>query len=133
MTLLINIQINLLFKRKFPIGLTSKFGNLVWPNARAALVLSVSPMFYTGFKSLNSFDGLCRKQRRFKQQSKRTVIVSKNKIKHPRSCSKCLPPFATQTFQHDVPKKAELDPESLCFEEFPERRFELAVEVLQLY
>jgi hypothetical protein len=41
MTLLINIQINLLFKRKFPIGLTSKFGNLVWPNARAALVLSV--------------------------------------------------------------------------------------------
>jgi hypothetical protein len=52
MTLLINIQINLLFKRKFPIGLTSKFGNLVWPNARAALVLSVSPMFYTGFESL---------------------------------------------------------------------------------
>jgi hypothetical protein len=48
MTLLINIQINLLFKRKFPIGLTSKFGNLVWPNARAALVLSVSPMFYHG-------------------------------------------------------------------------------------
>jgi hypothetical protein len=40
------------FKRKFPIGLTSKFGNLVWPNARAALVLSVSPMFYTGFESL---------------------------------------------------------------------------------
>jgi hypothetical protein len=60
MTLLINIQINLLFKRKFPIGLTSKFGNLVWPNARAALVLSVSPMFYTGFESLNSVDGLCR-------------------------------------------------------------------------
>jgi hypothetical protein len=59
MTLLINIQINLLFKRKFPIGLTSKFGNLVWPNARAALVLSVSPMFYTGFDSLNSVDGLC--------------------------------------------------------------------------
>jgi hypothetical protein len=59
MTLLINIQINLLFKRKFPIGLTSKFGNLVWPNARAALVLSVSPMFYTGFESLNSVDGLC--------------------------------------------------------------------------
>jgi hypothetical protein len=58
MTLLINIQINLLFKRKFPIGLTSKFGNLVWPNARAALVLSVSPMFYTGFESLNSVDGL---------------------------------------------------------------------------
>jgi hypothetical protein len=57
---LINIQINLLFKRKFPIGLTSKFGNLVWPNARAALVLSVSPMFYTGFESLNSVDGLCR-------------------------------------------------------------------------
>jgi hypothetical protein len=56
MTLLINIQINLLFKRKFPIGLTSKFGNLVWPNARAALVLSVSPMFYTGFESLNSVD-----------------------------------------------------------------------------
>jgi hypothetical protein len=55
---LINIQINLLFKRKFPIGLTSKFGNLVWPNARAALVLSVSPMFYTGFESLNSVDGL---------------------------------------------------------------------------
>jgi hypothetical protein len=55
MTLLINIQINLLFKRKFSIGLTSKFGNLVWPNA---LVLSVSPMFYTGFKSLNSVDGL---------------------------------------------------------------------------
>jgi hypothetical protein len=54
MTLLINIQINLFFKRKFPIGLTSKFGNLVWPNARAALVLSVSPMFYTGFESLNS-------------------------------------------------------------------------------
>jgi hypothetical protein len=44
MTLLINIQINLLFKRKFPIGLTSKFGNLVRPNARAALVLSVSPV-----------------------------------------------------------------------------------------
>jgi hypothetical protein len=61
MTLLINIQINLLFKRKIPIGLTSKFGNLVWPNARAALVLSVSPMFYTGFESLNSVDGLCRK------------------------------------------------------------------------
>jgi hypothetical protein len=60
MTLLINIQINLLFKRKFPIGLTSKFGNLVWPNARAALVLSVCPMFYTGFESLNSVDGLCR-------------------------------------------------------------------------
>jgi hypothetical protein len=59
MTLLINIQINLLFKRKFPIGLTSKFGNLVRPNARAALVLSVSPMFYTGFESLNSVDGLC--------------------------------------------------------------------------
>jgi hypothetical protein len=59
MTLLINIQINLLFKRKFPIGLTSKFSNLVWPNARAALVLSLSPMFYTGFKSLNSVDGLC--------------------------------------------------------------------------
>jgi hypothetical protein len=59
MTLLINIQINLLFKRKFPIGLTSKFGNLVWPNARAALVLSVSPMFYAGFESLNSVDGLC--------------------------------------------------------------------------
>jgi hypothetical protein len=59
MTLLINIQINLLFKRKFLIGLTSKFGNLVWPNARAALVLSVSPMFYTGFESLNSVDGLC--------------------------------------------------------------------------
>jgi hypothetical protein len=58
MTLLINIQINLLFKRKLPIGLTSKFGNLVWPNARAALVLSVSPMFYTGFESLNSVDGL---------------------------------------------------------------------------
>jgi hypothetical protein len=58
MTLLINIQIKLLFKRKFPIGLTSKFGNLVWPNARAALVLSVSPMFYTGFESLNSVDGL---------------------------------------------------------------------------
>jgi hypothetical protein len=58
MTLLINIQINLLFKRKFPIGLTSKFGNLVWPNARAALVLSVSPMFYTGFESLNSIDGM---------------------------------------------------------------------------
>jgi hypothetical protein len=58
MTLLINIQINLLFKRKFPIELTSKFGNLVWPNARAALVLSVSPMFYTGFESLNSVDGL---------------------------------------------------------------------------
>jgi hypothetical protein len=59
MTLLINIQINLLFKRKLPIELTSKFGNLVWPNARAALVLSVSPMFYTGFESLNSVDGLC--------------------------------------------------------------------------
>jgi hypothetical protein len=59
MTLLINFQINLLFKRKFPTGLTSKLGNLVWPNARAALVLSVSPMFYTGFKSLNSIDGLC--------------------------------------------------------------------------
>jgi hypothetical protein len=59
MTLLINIQINLLFKRKLPIGLTSKFGTLVWPNARAALVLSVSPMFYTGFESLNSVDGLC--------------------------------------------------------------------------
>jgi hypothetical protein len=58
MTLLINIQINLLFKRNFPIELTSKFGNLVWPNARAALVLSVSPMFYTGFESLNSVDGL---------------------------------------------------------------------------
>jgi hypothetical protein len=58
MTLLINIQIKLLFKRKFPIGLRSKFGNLVWPNARAALVLSVSPMFYTGFESLNSVDGL---------------------------------------------------------------------------
>jgi hypothetical protein len=58
MTLLINIQINLLFKRKFPIGLTSKFGNLVWPNARAALVLSVSLMAYTGFESLNSVDGL---------------------------------------------------------------------------
>jgi hypothetical protein len=58
MTLLINIQINFFFKRKFPIGLTSKFGNLVWPNARAALVLSVSPMFYTGFESLNSVDGL---------------------------------------------------------------------------
>jgi hypothetical protein len=58
MTLLINIQINFLFKRKFPIGLTSKFGNLVWPNARAALVLSVSPMFYTGLESLNSVDGL---------------------------------------------------------------------------
>jgi hypothetical protein len=58
MTLLINIQINLLFKRKFPIGLRSRFGNLVWPNARAALVLSVSPMFYTGFESLNSVDGL---------------------------------------------------------------------------
>jgi hypothetical protein len=58
MTLLINIQINLLFKRKFPIELTSKFGNLVWPNARAALVLSASPMFYTGFESLNSVDGL---------------------------------------------------------------------------
>jgi hypothetical protein len=41
MTLLINIQINLLFKRKLPIGLTSKFGNLVWPNARAALRVSV--------------------------------------------------------------------------------------------
>jgi hypothetical protein len=52
MTLLINIQINLLFKRNFPIGLTSKFGNLVWPNARAALVLSVSPMFYTGIRVL---------------------------------------------------------------------------------
>jgi hypothetical protein len=39
-------------------GLTSKFGNLVWPNARAALVLSVSPMFYTGFESLNSVDGV---------------------------------------------------------------------------
>jgi hypothetical protein len=62
MTLLINIQINLLFKRKFPIGLTSKFGNLVWPNARAALVLSVSPMFYTGFESLNSVDGLWHRQ-----------------------------------------------------------------------
>jgi hypothetical protein len=62
MTLLINIQINLLFKRKFPIGLTSKFGNLVWPNARAALVLSVSPMFYTGFESLNSVNGLCLEQ-----------------------------------------------------------------------
>jgi hypothetical protein len=61
MTLLINIQINLLFKRKLPIGLTSKFGNLVWPNARAALVLSVSPMFYTGFESLNSVDGLWSK------------------------------------------------------------------------
>jgi hypothetical protein len=61
MTLLINIQINLFFKRKFPIGLTSKFGNLVWPNARAALVLSVSPMFYTGFESLNSVDGLCHR------------------------------------------------------------------------
>jgi hypothetical protein len=61
MTLLINIQINLLFKRKFPIGLTSKFRNLVWPNARAALVLSVSLMFYTGFESLNSVDGLWRK------------------------------------------------------------------------
>jgi hypothetical protein len=60
MTLLINIQINLLFKRKFPIELTSKFGNLVWPNARAALVLSASPMFYTGFESLTSVDGLCR-------------------------------------------------------------------------
>jgi hypothetical protein len=58
MTLLINIQINLLFKRKLPIGLTSKFGTLVWPNARAVLVLSVSPMFYTGFESLNSVDGL---------------------------------------------------------------------------
>jgi hypothetical protein len=58
MTLLINFQINVFFKRKFPIGLTSKFGNLFWPNARAALVLSVSPMFYMGFKSLNSVDGL---------------------------------------------------------------------------
>jgi hypothetical protein len=62
MTLLINIQINLLFKRKLPIGLTNKFGNLVWPNARAALVLSVSPMFYTGFESLNSVDGLWHRQ-----------------------------------------------------------------------
>jgi hypothetical protein len=63
MTLLINIQIKLFFKRKFPIVLTCKFGNLVWPNARAALVLSVSPMFYTGFESLNSVDGLWHNHR----------------------------------------------------------------------
>jgi hypothetical protein len=56
MTLLINFQIDLFFKRKFLIGLTSKFGNLVWPNASAALVLSVSPLFYMGFQSLNFVD-----------------------------------------------------------------------------
>jgi hypothetical protein len=67
MTLLINFQINVLFKRKFRIGLTSKFGNLVWPNARAAIVLSVSPMFYMGFKSLNSVDGLCRDIKKFER------------------------------------------------------------------
>jgi hypothetical protein len=52
MTLLINIQINLLFKRKCPIGLTSKFGNLVWPNARAALVLQCLPCFIRVLKVL---------------------------------------------------------------------------------
>jgi hypothetical protein len=56
MTLLINFQIDVFFKRKFLIGLTSKFGNLVWPNASAALVLSVSPLFYMGFQSLNFVD-----------------------------------------------------------------------------
>jgi hypothetical protein len=29
------------------------------------------------------------------------------------------------TLQHDVPKKAEFDSECLCFDKFPERRFEL--------
>jgi hypothetical protein len=52
--------------------------------------------------------------------------VSKNKIKHQRSCSKCLPPFAMRKLQHDVPKKTELGSECLWFGEFPERRFELA-------
>jgi hypothetical protein len=75
MTLLINIQINILFKRKFPIGLTSKFGNLVWPNARAALVLSVSPMFYTGFESLNSVDGLCHRQLNYSKTLQSHIIT----------------------------------------------------------
>jgi hypothetical protein len=41
-------------------------------------------------------------------------------MKHQRSCSKC------KKLQHDVLKKAELDSEGSCFDEFPERRFELA-------
>jgi hypothetical protein len=62
----------------------------------------------------NSF----RKQQRLKQQSIKTVIVSKNIKWNQKICSKCLPSFA-------MPKKAELDAECLCFDEFPERRFEL--------
>jgi hypothetical protein len=79
MTLLINIQINLLFKRKFPIGLTSKFGNLVWPNARAALVLSVSLMFYTDFESLNSVDGLWQSQSINKVPTRFDVYIKGNR------------------------------------------------------
>jgi hypothetical protein len=46
-------------------------------------------------------------------------------MKHQRSCSS--PCHGLQCkFQHDVPKKAELDSDWLCFHEFPEWRFELA-------
>ncbi|KAJ3629260.1 hypothetical protein MTP99_013662 [Tenebrio molitor] len=31
--------------------------------------------------------------------------------------------------QHDVPKKADFDSECLCFDQFPERHFELAAKV----
>jgi hypothetical protein len=41
-------------------------------------------------------------------------------MKHQRSCWKC------KKLQHDVLKKAELDAEGSCFDEFPERHFELA-------
>jgi hypothetical protein len=48
-------------------------------------------------------------------------------MKHQRSCSKCLLSFVMKaSSRRDVFKKIELNSESICFDEFPERRFELA-------
>jgi hypothetical protein len=46
-------------------------------------------------------------------------------MKHQRSCSNACHRLQCK-LHHDVSKKAELDSECLCFDEFPERRYEFA-------